>query len=92
MMLIPSERHDPQQQEDFREQAHELLQTVLDKNNEADERRVSQAYLENTHGLTSVQISVIVEFVAGKVTEMLMKMIALYRPDCEYLCTLADDG
>lgn len=39
--LMCLERHDPQQQEDFREQAHELLQTVLDKNNEADERRVS---------------------------------------------------
>lgn len=41
LVLIITERHDPQQQDDFREQAHELLQTVLDKNNEADDRRVS---------------------------------------------------
>lgn len=63
--LDEDERHNPQQQDDFRAQAHELLQDVLTKNNEADERK----------------ISVIVEFVAGKVTDMLMKMIALYRPD-----------
>lgn len=29
------------------------------------------------------KISVIVEFVAGRVQDMLLKMIALYRPDCE---------
>lgn len=29
------------------------------------------------------QISVIVETVAGRVTDMLLKMIALYRPDCQ---------
>lgn len=29
------------------------------------------------------QISVIVEFLAGRVPDMLLKMIALYRPDCE---------
>jgi len=63
--LDEGERHDPKQQEDFREEADRLLQTILDKNNEADDRR----------------ISVIVEFVAGRITEMLLKMIALYRPD-----------
>lgn len=36
-----TERHNPQQQDDFRAQAHELLQDVLTKNNEADERKVS---------------------------------------------------
>jgi predicted RNA-binding protein with RPS1 domain len=36
------ERHNPQQQDDFRAQAHELLQDVLTKNNEADERKVSR--------------------------------------------------
>jgi len=35
------ERHNPHQQDDFRAQAHELLQDVLTKNNEADERKVS---------------------------------------------------
>ena len=34
------ERHNPHQQDDFRAQAHELLQDVLTKNNEADERKV----------------------------------------------------
>lgn len=29
------------------------------------------------------QVSIIVEFVAGKVTETLMRLISLYRPDCE---------
>ena len=37
------ERHNPHQQDDFRAQAHELLQDVLTKNNEADERKVSPA-------------------------------------------------
>jgi len=37
------ERHNPQQQDDFRAQAHELLQDVLTKNNEADERKVRSA-------------------------------------------------
>jgi len=39
-MLMFAERHNPQQQDDFRAQAHELLQDVLTKNNEADERKV----------------------------------------------------
>jgi hypothetical protein len=29
------------------------------------------------------QISVIVEFIGGKITDMLLKMISLYRPDCK---------
>ena len=40
-----AERHNPQQQDVFREQAHELLQDVLDRNNEADERKVSLRFL-----------------------------------------------
>ncbi|CAD6590946.1 MAG: hypothetical protein TREMPRED_005929, partial [Tremellales sp. Tagirdzhanova-0007] len=63
--VIELDDGDPNAQDEFREDAHTLLATVLDKNNEADERR----------------ISVIVEFVAGRTTEMLLKMIALYRPD-----------
>jgi hypothetical protein len=55
---------------------------VLDKNNEAEERKVSLQMAPFDVRL-SVQISVIVEFVAGKVNDMLMKMIALYRPDCK---------
>ncbi|GFZ49738.1 hypothetical protein JCM24511_07141 [Saitozyma sp. JCM 24511] len=63
--LDEGERTDPQAQEEFREEAHLLLESILDKNNEADDRR----------------ISVIVEFLAGRVPDMLLKMIALYRPD-----------
>jgi hypothetical protein len=59
------------------------LQDVLTKNNEADERKVS-IVVEIANKADHSQISVIVEFVAGKVEDMLMKMIALYRPDCEY--------
>lgn len=36
----PAERTDPQAQEEFREEAHLLLESILDKNNEADDRRV----------------------------------------------------
>ncbi|WWC73672.1 uncharacterized protein I206_107644 [Kwoniella pini CBS 10737] len=63
--LDEGERQAHEAQDELREDAQRLLQTVLQKNNEADDRR----------------ISVIVEFVAGKVTEILLKMIALYRPD-----------
>ncbi|WVQ78948.1 hypothetical protein IAT38_001040 [Cryptococcus sp. DSM 104549] len=63
--LDDGERHSHNAQEEFREDAEALLKTVLQKNDEADCRK----------------ISVIVEFVAGKITEILLKMIALYRPD-----------
>ncbi|KAK8849715.1 hypothetical protein IAR55_005050 [Kwoniella newhampshirensis] len=63
--LDEGERHSHKSQEEFREEAQALLQTVLQKNNDAENRR----------------ISVIVEFVAGEITETLLKMIALYRPD-----------
>lgn len=36
------ERHNPKQQEEFREEAHRLLQDILDKNNEAENRHVSE--------------------------------------------------
>jgi hypothetical protein len=62
---------------------------VLDKNNEAEERKVSLQMAPFDVRL-SVQISVIVEFVAGKVNDMLMKMIALYRPDCKYYSISVD--
>jgi hypothetical protein len=38
-----SERHDPSAQDEFREDAHTLLAHILDKNNDADNRRVRQA-------------------------------------------------
>ncbi|ODN72887.1 hypothetical protein L202_08310 [Cryptococcus amylolentus CBS 6039] len=60
------ERQSDKTQDEFREEAQSLLKLVLQKNDEADDTR---------------KISVIVEFVAGKVPEILLKMIALYRPD-----------
>lgn len=41
------ERHDPEAQEVFREDAHQLLTNVLGKNNEADDRRVSRRLLSS---------------------------------------------
>lgn len=35
------ERHDPTTLSDFREEAHELLRTMLEKNDEAENRKVS---------------------------------------------------
>jgi hypothetical protein len=43
----------------------------------------AQPSLEQTSLTPTSQISVIVEFLAGRVPDMLLKMIALYRPDCE---------
>lgn len=65
-----------------REEARELLRTVLDKNTEFDGRRVGELPPSAERRLTVLgQISVIIEFVAGKVTEIIDRMIALYRPD-----------
>lgn len=66
--LDDGEKASPAAQEEFREEAAQLLKIVLEKNDEYDPDR---------------RISVIVEFVAGKVTHTLMRLIALYRPDCE---------
>lgn len=63
--LDEGEKASPQAQEEFREEAAHLLRTVLEKNDLYGDRKVS----------------IIVEFVAGKVTETLMRLISLYRPD-----------
>ncbi|KAL7425189.1 hypothetical protein Q5752_000877 [Cryptotrichosporon argae] len=63
--LGEEERQSAKNQEELKEDAHTLLSTILNKNNEEYDRR----------------ISVIVEFVAGRATDMILKMIALYRPD-----------
>ncbi|KAJ9110111.1 hypothetical protein QFC19_001782 [Naganishia cerealis] len=65
--LDEGEKASQQAQDEFREEAAQLLKTILEKNDEFGDRR----------------ISVIVEFVAGKVTQTLMRLISLYRPDCE---------
>jgi len=51
--------------EQVRDQAKDLMQLILDRNSEYESRR----------------LSVIVEFVSGKVTETIDRMTALYRPD-----------
>jgi hypothetical protein len=106
--MLMTERHVPKQQEEFREEAHRLLQDVLAKNDDAESRHVSDTSHQQAPSLSpgmrfhskaclsscsvlgnlepniaDSQISVIVEFVAGEITDMLMKMISLYRPDCE---------
>jgi hypothetical protein len=75
------ERHDPTALSDFREEAHEILRNMLEKNDEAESRKVSRGRI--TTASANDQISVVVEMVAGPVPDMLLKMIALYRPDCE---------
>jgi len=51
--------------EQVREDAKDLMKLILDRNSEYDSRR----------------LSVIVEFVGGKVTDTIDRMTALYRPD-----------
>ncbi|BEI80992.1 hypothetical protein CcaverHIS002_0201520 [Cutaneotrichosporon cavernicola] len=60
-----SERHTESAHEELREEAQNLLQTVLHKNDEEYGRK----------------ISAIVEIVVGPIPDMILKMIALYRPD-----------
>ncbi|KAG8792886.1 hypothetical protein FRC17_008521, partial [Serendipita sp. 399] len=50
----------------LREEARELMRMIGDKNVEYDPNR---------------KLSIVVEFVAGRITETIERMIALYRPD-----------
>lgn len=52
--------------EALREDARDLMKAIGDKNREIDASR---------------KLSIVVEFVAGKITETIERMIALYRPD-----------
>jgi nucleotide-binding universal stress UspA family protein len=63
--MSESERHTESAHEELRDEAKALLKTVLDKNDEEFGRK----------------ISAIVEIVVGPVQDMILKMIALYRPD-----------
>ncbi|KAF8338762.1 uncharacterized protein EI90DRAFT_3144170 [Cantharellus anzutake] len=54
-----------QSHEDLRDEAKELMRLVLEKNTAYEGR----------------SLSVIVEFIAGKITETIERLIALYRPD-----------
>ncbi|KIJ28535.1 hypothetical protein M422DRAFT_131065, partial [Sphaerobolus stellatus SS14] len=53
-------------QEDKKQEAQDLMHSVLEKNDENEPGR---------------KISVIVEFVGGKITSSIERLIALYRPD-----------
>lgn len=84
-LTLASEKTSLQAQEEFREDAAELLKTILEKNDEfGGDRRVSNVPDGSARPDFVLQISVIVEFVAGRVTQTLMRLISLYRPDCEY--------
>ncbi|BEJ11695.1 hypothetical protein CspHIS471_0201550 [Cutaneotrichosporon sp. HIS471] len=63
--ISESERHTESAHEELRDEAQNLLQTVLHKNDEEYGRK----------------ISAIVEIVVGPIPDMILKMIALYRPD-----------
>ncbi|QRW13336.1 stress protein A family protein [Ceratobasidium sp. AG-Ba] len=65
-----------QLQEEVREEAKELMKYILGKNSEQEGR----------------QISVVVEFVAGKITSTIERLIALYRPDALVVGTRGQTG
>lgn len=52
-------------QEDAREEARELMASIVELNEEAEDRK----------------ISIVVEFVAGKITSTILTIIHVYRPD-----------
>ncbi|PWN52265.1 adenine nucleotide alpha hydrolases-like protein [Violaceomyces palustris] len=52
-------------QEDAREEARELMASIVELNEEAEDRK----------------ISIVVEFVAGRVQQTIMRLIHVYRPD-----------
>ncbi|KAG8741451.1 hypothetical protein FRC10_002855 [Ceratobasidium sp. 414] len=62
--------------EEVREEAKELMKLILSKNSEHEGR----------------QLSVVVEFVAGKITSTIERLIALYRPDSLVVGTRGQTG
>ncbi|KAF8607395.1 hypothetical protein BDV93DRAFT_520274 [Ceratobasidium sp. AG-I] len=62
--------------DEVREEAKELMKLILSKNSEHEGR----------------QLSVVVEFVAGKITETIERLIALYRPDSLVVGTRGQTG
>ena len=62
--------------EEVREEAKELMKHILAKNSEHEGR----------------QLSVVVEFVAGKITSTIERLIALYRPDSLVVGTRGQTG
>ncbi|CED83048.1 UspA [Phaffia rhodozyma] len=71
-----TERASSEKKEDLREEARELQRLILEKNDDGDERK----------------ISIIVEFVAGRKTESIMRLVALYRPDSLIVGTRGSRG
>lgn len=84
--------HTEKDQDALRDEARDLMQFIQTKNVQADqERKVSAPFASHVSAfeqfLTSVsfispsQLSIIVEFIAGRVTDTIDRLIALYRPD-----------
>lgn len=84
--------------EEIREDAKRLLKEIQDKNVEYDPDRKVRCHAQRIitsppyRLLTPMQLSIVVEFVAGKVTETIERMIALYRPDALVVGTRGQGG
>lgn len=61
----------------MREAARNLLSSIVELNETADERKVGMA----ERALLTPQISVTVEFVAGAIKASIIRLITMYRPD-----------
>jgi nucleotide-binding universal stress UspA family protein len=80
--------------EDIREDARKLMRVIQAKNVEYDPDRLVQSLFPfrvyiSTH---SLQLSIVVEFVAGRLLETIERMIALYRPDALVVGTRGQKG
>jgi nucleotide-binding universal stress UspA family protein len=69
----------------IRDEARELLHQIEEKSVEYDpERRVCNRlyrYLHSNRSFSPLQLSLILEYIPGRVTTTLDRLIALYRPD-----------
>jgi hypothetical protein len=68
----------------IRDAARELMKYIEDKSVEYDpERKVLKIYAVPSlnAALTTLQLSLVLEYIAGKTTDSLDRLIALYRPD-----------
>lgn len=69
-------------QENSREEAEELLESIRIKNDEFENRQVSGVlYVFKETPPYTAQISIVVEFISGKITTAIRSLISLHRPD-----------
>lgn len=72
-------------QDEAREEARELMASIVQLNDEVQDRSVSvkpfSSHLTGMRVDKPVQISIVVEFVAGRVTSTILRLIHMYRPD-----------